>query len=66
MGDDLKRRRPEDPNKINVNQSWEVDYWTTKFGVDEATLKKAVSVVGQVAIDVEKWLKIAKLAGKSF
>jgi len=57
MSDDLTRRRPEDPNKINVNQSWEIDYWTKKFGIDVATLKKAVSIVGPMVIDVEKWLK---------
>ena len=57
MSDDLTRRRPEDPNKINVNQSWEIDYWTNKFGVDVATLKEAVSAVGQMVVDVEKWLK---------
>ena len=33
MPDDLTRRKPEDPTKINVNQSWEIKYWTKKLGV---------------------------------
>lgn len=33
MADDLKRRQPEDPKKINVHEKWEVDYWKKKFGV---------------------------------
>jgi len=57
MSDDLDRTQPEDPNKINVNQSWEVSYWTKKFGVTEIKLKQAVAAVGVMVVDVEKWLK---------
>ncbi len=57
MGDDLSRRQPEDPNKINVNQSWEVDYWCKKFGVSEATLRAAVRAVGPMVADVKRHLR---------
>ena len=57
MSDDLDRTQPEDPNKININQSWEVSYWTKKFGVTETKLKQAVAAVGVMVVDVEKWLK---------
>lgn len=57
MSDDLDRTQPEDPNKINVNQSWEVSYWTKKLGVTETKLKQAVAAVGVMVDDVKKWLK---------
>lgn len=33
--DNLNRRVPEDPQKININQSWEVEYWTKKLHISE-------------------------------
>lgn len=54
MSDDLTRRKPEDPTKININQQWELDYWTQKFKVSEKALKAAVSSVGPMVEDV-KW-----------
>ena len=56
MPDDLTRRRPEDPKKINVNQSWEIDYWTDKLGVTEQQLRNAVSEVGPLVADVKRYL----------
>lgn len=56
MPDDLSRRQPEDPTKINVNQSWELRYWCDKFGVTEIRLKKAVSKVGPLVKDVKREL----------
>jgi Protein of unknown function (DUF3606) len=52
MPDNLGRRQPEDPNKINVNQQWEVAYWCGKLGVTEAALKAAVQLVGPMVSDV--------------
>jgi hypothetical protein len=57
MPDDLTRKQPEDPKKININQSWEVQYWKTKFGVPEQKLKKAVEVVGPMVSDVKRYLR---------
>lgn len=56
MSDDLTRRKPEDPNKINVHQQWELDYWTQKLGVSEKVLKAAVSAVGPMLADVKRHL----------
>lgn len=44
--DDLKIRQPQDSKRINVNESWEVRYWTQKLGVSEAQLKQAVKAIG--------------------
>lgn len=56
MSDDLKKKQPEDPSKININQVWEVNYWCNKFGVTETTLKQAVKAVGPMVKDVKKYL----------
>lgn len=56
MSDDLTRRKPEDPTKININQSWEIDYWTKELGVSEQQLRAAVSAVGTLVADVKKHL----------
>ena len=57
MTDDIRIRQPEDPTKINVNQSWELEYWSNKFGVTKDKVKQAVAAVGPMVVDVEKWLK---------
>ena len=46
MVDDLKRKRPEDPTKINVNQDWELDYWSKELKISKDKLKKIVDRVG--------------------
>ena len=33
--DNLKRKVPEDPKKINKNQQWEIEYWAKKLGISE-------------------------------
>ena len=56
MPDNLDRIRPEDPTKINVNQSWEVQYWTSALGVSEAKLREAVRAVGTSVSAVRRYL----------
>jgi hypothetical protein len=56
MVDDLKRRQPEDPLKVNLNERWEVEYWTKRFGVTEAKLREAVKAAGVMVKNVEAWL----------
>ena len=56
MPDDLKRRQPEDPQRININQDWEVDYWSKKLGCTKAELIAAVQKVGTMVEDVKKEL----------
>lgn len=57
MPDNLNRRQPEDPNKINMRQSWEVGYWTSILGVSEAVLRRAVNAAGVRVQDVKQWLR---------
>jgi Protein of unknown function (DUF3606) len=53
MTDDLSRRVPEDPKKININQRWEIDYWTKTLGVTEQQLITAVKTVGPLVANVK-------------
>ena len=57
MVDDTNIRQPEDPLKINLNQFWEINYWTKKFGITVDKLKQAVKAKGVMVVDVEAWLK---------
>lgn len=54
--DNLNRRVPEDPQKININQSWEVEYWTKELHISEKKLRSLVAKVGVNVADVKKEL----------
>ncbi len=56
MSDNLKINQPEDPTKINVNQQWEIDFWTKTLGVSEMQFRNAVRVVGPLVKEVKKYL----------
>lgn len=58
MPDNLNIRQPQDKDRINVNEPWEVRYWTQKFGVSETQLKQAVDAVGPMMDKVKKYLKV--------
>ena len=58
MPDNLKRRQPEDPKRINVGEEWELDYWSQDFGVTKERLKQAVRAVGPMVADVKRHLGI--------
>ncbi|WP_288462566.1 DUF3606 domain-containing protein [uncultured Chryseobacterium sp.] len=54
--DGLSKRRPQDASKVNVNETWELEYWSKKFGVTKELLKEAVKAVGTSAAAVKKYL----------
>jgi hypothetical protein len=56
MSDDKSKKGPADAKRINVNEPYEVEYWTGKFGISAAKLKEGVKAVGPMAADVAKWL----------
>jgi len=60
MADDLTNRGPRDRNRIDVNEDYEVRYWTTKFTCTTAELREAVKAVGVMADKVEAYLKNKK------
>ncbi len=56
MADDLNKRGPADAARVNVNEAWELSYWSAKFGVTPETLKAAVKAVGVMVVDVRRYL----------
>ncbi|BBK41128.1 hypothetical protein STVA_11480 [Allostella vacuolata] len=49
MADDPNERGPADRARINVEQDYELRYWSRKFGVDAERLRAAVAKVGPMA-----------------
>jgi hypothetical protein len=60
MSDNLQDRGPADRSRINVNEDYELRYWTKKLGVSTDQLKQAVKEVGPTAKAVEEKLGKAK------
>ena len=56
MADDLTNRGAQDRSRINLEESWEITYWTKKFGCTEAELRDAIQEVGNAADSVRKYL----------
>ena len=56
MSDDLNKKRPQDASKINVHETWELNYWSSKFGVTNEQLKNAVKTGGTSAAAVKSHL----------
>ncbi|MGN6481155.1 DUF3606 domain-containing protein [Luteibacter sp.] len=52
MSDDKSNRGPADAQRINVNEAYEIRYWTKEFGVSEDKLRETVKRVGVMAKDV--------------
>ena len=46
-----------DKHAINVLDKYEIEYWSTKFGVSTEALQKAVEEVGSSSIDVKEHIK---------
>jgi hypothetical protein len=61
MADDTAKRDYRDRDRINVNEDYELRYWTKELGVTPEKLKQTVEKVGVMATDVRKALgKIKK------
>jgi hypothetical protein len=56
MSDDKSIRGPADAKRINVNEEYEVQYWTTELEVTEDKLRETIRKVGVMAADVRKAL----------
>jgi hypothetical protein len=56
MTDDLKKRGPADRTRINVNESWEVDWWCEELECTPQQLRAAVRAVGVLVDDVRRYL----------
>jgi hypothetical protein len=56
MVDDKTKRAPQDTKLISLEEEYEIDYWTQRFGVSRDRLATAVRRVGHSAEAVEKYL----------
>lgn len=55
--DDKKNTGSPDRDRININEDYELQYWSKKFGVSSNELKEAVKAVGSAVKEVERHLK---------
>lgn len=55
MSDDTTNPGVQDRGRINVNEPYEVAYWTTALGVSEDLLREAVASAGVSAEKVRKY-----------
>ena len=56
MTDDKKKTGFPDRDRINVNEDYEVQYWTKTLGVTAAQLREAVKAVGPTSAAVREHL----------
>jgi hypothetical protein len=56
MADNKLNRGEPDRSKINMNEDYEVRYWTKHLGISREDLKRAVDKVGDSAAAVRKEL----------
>lgn len=56
MSDNLKIRQPQDPLQINIHETWELEYWSKKFGITQDRLKQAVKAAGTQVSKVKLYL----------
>jgi hypothetical protein len=57
MADDKTKVGKADRDRINVNEPYELRYWSKKFGATPVRLKLAVARVGRRAAKIAKYLK---------
>jgi hypothetical protein len=57
MADNKIKIYPQDAERVNVHENYEVQYWTKKFGCTVIQLKAGVQRMGVMAKDVEWDLK---------
>lgn len=58
MADDLKMKGAPDRSHINMDQSWDVKYWSKHLGVSEQRLRAAIEKVGNSVASVKKELAV--------
>lgn len=57
MTDDKSNTGEPDRSRISLSETYEVRYWSDKFGVTADRLKTAIDAVGNSPEAVENWLR---------
>jgi len=60
VADDPALTRPQDAQRVNVDQEHEIRYWSEKFGVSAEMLREAVEQVGPMVENVADYLSAEK------
>lgn len=55
--DDKSKQGKTDDSRINLNESYELQYWSEKFNTTRDQLKEAIKAAGPYVKDVEAYLK---------
>jgi hypothetical protein len=58
MADDLKLTGRFDDSRINIDQAYEVSYWSEKLDVSADQLRSAVAEVGPLVKNVREHLQL--------
>jgi hypothetical protein len=53
---DNKTKKADDRRRIDVHETYELGYWSRRFGVSREQLAEAVQKAGPMAADVEREL----------
>ena len=56
MVDKLDPRHPSDLTRINVDEPWELEYWSKKLSFTQDKLREAVKTAGVSVEAVKKYL----------
>ncbi len=56
MSDDRTKRGLADRTRINVHESWELEYWCKELSVTPEKLREAVQAVGVMVAAVRRYL----------
>lgn len=57
MADNKSKTGKPDRDRINLSEEYEVQDWSSKFGVTKEELKAAVKHAGSMVADVEAYIK---------
>ena len=57
MSDDLSKKKPQDAGKINIHESWELEYWSNHFSIPKEKIIHAVNAVGVSVESVRKYFQ---------
>lgn len=50
------RGRPLDPERVDVNDEWELRHWATELGLSEDQLRAAVQEVGNLTTRLRRYV----------
>ncbi|WP_051937287.1 DUF3606 domain-containing protein [Erwinia sp. 9145] len=51
------RREPENTENVEIQEQWQITYWTQKLNVTQERLRQAIVNVGSNKAEVHRWLK---------